>query len=85
MCNRQVLRSYITGQLEEDDRLDFLMHLDDCPNCWEAVYSAAKAEHPHWYKRASRRSNSKLELEMRNADLVVDTENEGNQKVFEVA
>lgn len=50
-CDRSTLVRFLQNQLEEDDRLDFLMHLDACPNCWESVYSAAKAAHPHFYKR----------------------------------
>jgi hypothetical protein len=51
LCNRKILARFIQNQLDEDDRLDFLIHLDSCPNCWEAVYSASKASHPHYYKR----------------------------------
>ncbi|HON00265.1 MAG TPA: hypothetical protein PLM33_08440 [Acidobacteriota bacterium] len=50
-CNRKLLVGFLQNQLEEDDRLDFLIHLDLCPNCWEAVYSATKASHPHFYKK----------------------------------
>jgi hypothetical protein len=50
-CRRETLVGFLQDQLEEDDRLDFLIHLDACPNCWEAVYSATKAAHAHFYKR----------------------------------
>lgn len=50
-CDRRLLVGFIQNQLGETDKLDFLIHLDSCPNCWEAVYAATKASHPHYYKK----------------------------------
>lgn len=49
-CDRRRLGAFLDKRLDEDRRLEFLLHLDDCPRCWEAVYAASKAEHPHYYK-----------------------------------
>lgn len=54
-CNRQRLIGFLTDQLEIDDRLEFLAHLDACGRCWDEIYSARKAEHPHYYKSNNRR------------------------------
>ena len=50
-CHRETLVGFLQDRLEEDDRLDFLIHLDSCPRCWEVIYSARKAAHPHFYTR----------------------------------
>ncbi len=79
-CKREVLVSFLQNRLEEDDRLDFLMHLDSCPNCWEAVYSASKAAHPHYYKRPLKNSRSaKMDLPP------MEPRDEEQEEVFEVA
>ncbi|MGW8181231.1 MAG: zf-HC2 domain-containing protein, partial [bacterium] len=46
VCDREVLVKFLDKKLEEDDRLDFLFHLDACPSCWEEVYNAEKKTHP---------------------------------------
>jgi len=77
-CNRKILSGFINNQLEEDDRLDFLLHLDECPNCWELIYKATKAQHPHFYKHPNRRKNA--------LDFDLDaSEKEVEEEVFEVA
>ncbi len=53
-CNRQRLIGFLTDQLEIDERLEFLAHLDGCGRCWDEIYSARKAEHPHYYKSGNR-------------------------------
>lgn len=50
VCNRKMLRAFLSNQLDQDERLDFLYHLDICQSCWEEVYNATKATHPHYYK-----------------------------------
>lgn len=54
-CKRERLVGFLTNQLEIDERLEFLSHLDLCGRCWDEVYNARKAEHPHYYKTSSRR------------------------------
>lgn len=78
LCNRQTLAAFIKNQLAEDDRLDFLFHVDSCPHCWEAVYAATKAAHPHYYKKGK---TAKL------ADLETATPSleDAEEGVFEVA
>lgn len=55
-CDRRYLAAYLAQRLDEDRRLEFLLHLDECPRCWEAVYAATKAEHPHYYKSRSKKA-----------------------------
>lgn len=77
-CNRQSLAAFIKNQLGEDDRLDFLIHVDSCTYCWEAVYAATKAAHPHYYKKGKTAKLADLEV----SPVVMDEAEEG---VFEVA
>jgi len=60
VCDRQVLVKFLSNKLEEDDRLDFLFHLDACPSCWEEVYNAEKELHPHYYKKPTKKSRAGL-------------------------
>lgn len=79
-CDRRTLDAFLQGRLEEDDSLDFLMHLDSCPNCWESVYSATKATHPHFYKRPIKSSR------FDNMDLSgLDPSDDDSDEVTEVA
>jgi len=82
-CKRDTLVRYLQNRLEEDDTLDFLIHLDECPNCWEAVYTATKASHPHFYKRALKASRL-AEIDLRGVDNSESGEEE-KEEVFEVA
>ncbi len=75
-CNRKLLSGYLADQLDLEERLDFLFHLDSCPRCWEEVYSATKARHPHYYKNSSR------QLKMSEREL---KRLERTEEVFEVA
>jgi hypothetical protein len=80
VCDRKTVRDFLNEQLREDERLDFLLHLDDCPNCWETVYAATKATHPHFYKRAPK--NSKFtDAELKKLEAGKDRKEE----IFEVA
>lgn len=80
-CRRDTLVRYLQNRLEEDDTLDFLIHLDNCPTCWEAVYTATKASHAHYYKRALKASRL-AEIDLRGVENGNDEEKE---EVFEVA
>jgi hypothetical protein len=53
-CDREMLSGYLANRLELEDQLDFLAHVDTCTHCWDAVYNATKAKHPHYYKSTSR-------------------------------
>lgn len=53
-CDRRRLAGYLSGQLDLDDRLAFLLHVEDCGRCWETVYHNVKAQHPHFYRQSPR-------------------------------
>ena len=53
-CPRELLAHYLSDTLDLDDKLVFFGHLDHCPECWDEVYNAVKAQHPHYYKTKSR-------------------------------
>jgi len=74
-CKRELLSGYLENRLDLEDQLDFLTHVDSCAHCWDEVYNATKARHPHYYKNTSRQVKlSKREL------------GEGShEEVFEVA
>jgi len=54
-CDRRLLAGYISDTLNDEARLDFLLHVDSCPSCWNEVYLATKSQHPHYYKGGKQR------------------------------
>lgn len=52
-CNRRRLARFLVDRLDLDDRLTFLLHVENCSSCWNAVYIVVKARHPHYYKPTS--------------------------------
>ena len=83
-CDRQALVGFITNQLDTDERLTFLLHVEECSRCWDAVYSARKAEHPHFYKSSSRQVRLS-DKDLRRIDAVAHLEEEEVEEAFEVA
>jgi hypothetical protein len=75
VCDRQALKKFLKKKLDEDGRLDFFYHLDECPTCWEEVYNAEKAKHPEYYKKTTKRSKV-LEKELRRLERVADEQDE---------
>ena len=57
-CDRAKLGAFLSDQLELDDQLEFLTHLDRCAACWNELYSATKAQHPHYYQTGSKRTKT---------------------------
>jgi len=55
ICNRQAVTRFLRNELDLDEKLDFLDHLQECKQCWTEVYDARKNEHPHFYKKITRR------------------------------
>ena len=45
------LQAFISGHLNLTRKLRFLLHLDTCSRCWEAVYQATKARYAHYYQQ----------------------------------
>ena len=85
ICDRKMMLSFLRDQLEQDDRLVFLFHLDECPNCWDTVYNATKATHPHFYKRPPRKTTEFSEKEIRSLEGNTDRTEDETEKIFEVA
>ncbi len=61
-CPRKLLAYYLSDKLDVDDQLIFFAHHDACPECWDEVYNAVKAQHPHYYKTKSRLKMSDKEI-----------------------
>jgi len=57
-CDRAKLGAFLSDQLELDDRLEFLTHVESCAACWNELYSATKAQHPHYYQTGSKRTKA---------------------------
>ncbi len=79
-CNREWLIRYLSDKLVLDEKLEYLFHLDECAHCWEAVYNATKAKHPHFYKMSARQ----LKLSEKELSSLESSES-GQGEVFEVA
>ncbi len=81
-CNRPLLAGFLTNQLDIDERLELFAHLETCTRCWEEVYNARKAEHPHYYKRTARQVKISA-LELKRLDTPVREDEE--QSEYQVA
>ena len=71
LCNRELLLGYLADDLDLEEQLEFLLHVDECGRCRREVYDARKAQHPHFYKPITRKR--------KNRSLAADDE------IFEVA
>lgn len=83
-CDRQALVGFITNQLDIDERLSFLLHVDGCSRCWDEIYNLRKAEHPHFYKNSSRQVKLS-DTDLRRIDSVAHLDEEETEEAFEVA
>ena len=61
-CSRKLLTRYLSDKLDIDEKLDFFSHLEECPECWDEVYNAVRAQHPHYYKTKSQLKVSEKEI-----------------------
>lgn len=51
-CSLNLIRQYLNGGIDDDEeRLDFLLHLDDCSKCRDLVFQARRALNSRSYKR----------------------------------
>ncbi len=77
-CNKTWLIRYLSEELDLDEQLEFLFHLDECLDCYESLYTATKAKHPHYYKMSARQLKiSERELQK--------LESPASQEIVEVA
>lgn len=49
------LAGFLSERLDLDDQLGFLFHVETCTQCWDGVYRAVKAQHPHFYRQTPSR------------------------------
>ncbi len=61
-CDRGLLARFLSDELDVDEKLSFFSHLEDCPECWDEVYNAVRAQHPHYYKTKSKLKVSEKEI-----------------------
>ena len=76
-CHRRLLKRFLTDQLDVEDKLRFLSHVEECAECWDEVYNSVKAQHPHYYKTTGRR--------VKISDKEIEQFEEKEKKVTEVA
>ena len=81
-CKRDLLLGFLNGELDVDDCLEFLDHVESCTRCWEEVYNAEKSKHPHYYKKNSRQLKIS-ERELKRIDTPVRKQSDGD--VYQVA
>ena len=71
------LLAFLATSSTWDEKLEFLEHLEECKQCWGEVYNARKNEHPHYYKKTSRRLKvTEKELAKLNGVPAEETESE---------
>ena len=61
-CDQNQMQAYLDNELNEDDLLDFLLHLDECQMCRSILYLSIKGTHDHYYRKSP---NKRLEREMK--------------------
>lgn len=84
-CKREYVVGFLSNQLDVDEQLEFLDHIEECVQCWEEIYNARKNEHPHYYKRTGRQVKIS-ESELKRIDTVQDSDEEETQeKTYQVA
>jgi len=57
-CKNPLVSGYLSRALNDDERLEFLLHVDECPSCWDKIYLATRDQHPHYYKATPRKNSS---------------------------
>jgi len=63
-CNRDLLLGYLSEDLELEEQLEFLLHVDSCNRCRREIYDARKAQHPHFYKALTRKGKKRVAADM---------------------
>jgi hypothetical protein len=63
-CNRDLLLGYLSEDLDLEEQLEFLLHVDSCNRCRREIYDARKAQHPHFYKALTRKGRKRLAPDM---------------------
>jgi hypothetical protein len=63
-CNRDLLLGYLAEDLELEEQLEFLLHVDSCNRCRREIYDARKAQHPHFYKALTRKGKRRVAADM---------------------
>jgi len=63
-CNRDLLLGYLSEDLELEEQLEFLLHVDSCNRCRREIYDARKAQHPHFYKALTRKGRKRVAAAM---------------------
>jgi hypothetical protein len=63
-CNRDLLLGYLAEDLDLEEQLDFLLHVDTCSRCRREIYDARKAQHPHFYKAITRKGKKRVIADM---------------------
>jgi len=55
-CRRQLIPRYVSSELNGNLLLEFLLHVDECEKCRNAVLAARKAQHPEFYSAVTAKS-----------------------------
>lgn len=64
-CDRTRISGYLAGTLEIDDKLEFLMHLDNCASCWNQIYVATKARYQQDSSAVQPKRGPRVEVRVR--------------------
>ncbi len=84
ICNHQTIARFLCNELDLDEMLDFLDHIQECKQCWTEVYNARKNEHPHYYKKTTRRLKV-TEKELAQFNRPASSEENENEEVYQLA
>ena len=84
ICNHQTVVRFLGDELDLDEKLDFLDHIQECKQCWTEVYNARKNEHPHYYKKTNRRLKV-TEKELAQLDGTTPSEEKDAEGAYQLA
>jgi hypothetical protein len=61
MCNFKTITKFIENKLDLNDKLDLLLHLDDCILCFNEIYRLKKAQDERFFRYQVSESDSNTE------------------------
>lgn len=59
-CSRKKLSDFLSKRLKFNDRLELLLHLEDCSCCRSLIFYLSKAQNPHYYQPVTPETNRVL-------------------------
>jgi|GEM_PF-889663 len=76
-CDNAQIEAYLNNNLDEEEYLDFLLHLDECQSCRDSLYETIRGTHDHYYRK---KSGKRLEKELREISKIEKEESQDDDE-----